>query len=75
MKHLPKMKGVMSANIKALGWHSDELFVHFKDGRLYSYANVPQQVFHEGMGADSVGTWFRQKVRGHFPHTKHEIDA
>ena len=46
------------------------LFVEFHDTGWYSYAGVPPEVHEELMTARSIGTYFNQRIRNHYPETK-----
>lgn len=68
----PKLTPVESSNIDSMGHSKDGLFVRFKGGGLYRYPECPKTVYDEGLKAESVGVWFREKVRGHYEHKKHD---
>ena len=68
----PPLIAVKSTNVEAIGWHGGSLFVRFKGGGLYTYADVPETVYHEGLASDSPGKWFRSSVSGSFKHKKHD---
>lgn len=73
MKGIPALTPVKSSNVEAIGHSGDRLFVRFIGGKLYSYPGVPEAVYRQGLAAESIGTWFRQKVRGIYgPHTQHD---
>jgi hypothetical protein len=72
MKGIPALTPVTSSNIEAIGHNGSRLFVRFKGGGLYSYQGVPEEVYREGLKMESVGSWFRASVRGHYPHMKHD---
>ncbi len=73
MKKLPPMIGVQSSHIAAIGYRDKDLFVRFAGGMTYRYEDVPSTLYYDGLGADSVGQWFRENIRGHFKH--HKLDA
>lgn len=68
---LPPMTPVKSSNLEAIGYRGTSLFVRFKGGGVYEYAGVPSDLYHEGLKADSPGSWFRNSVRSKFPAEKH----
>ena len=43
------------------------LLVTFVNGRRYSYAGVPPEVFEEMTRAFSKGTFFNRRVRARYP--------
>jgi hypothetical protein len=48
------------------------LEVEFKNGDLYQYAGVPQDLYAEMAKAPSAGKFFSANVRGRFAHQKLE---
>jgi hypothetical protein len=46
------------------------LFIEFHDTGWYSYAGVPPEVHEELMTARSIGAYFNQRIRNHYPETK-----
>lgn len=72
MKH-PALIAVQSKNIAQIGHHAGHLFVRFKEGGLYRYDDVPEGIYHAGLGAESPGTWFLKEVKGRFRH--HKLDG
>lgn len=70
---LPPMVKVESSNIAAIGHDPQQraLFVHFKNGGMYSYADVPEAVYHRMLGAESPGKFHSQNIIGMFKHSKH----
>jgi KTSC domain len=71
IKH-PDLTEVKSSNIQSMGHEGETLWIRFKGGGLYSYPNVPYDVYQEGMASESKGSWFRDKVRGVYGHRKHD---
>lgn len=65
----PPMTAVKSSNIEALGHRGNVLYVRFKGGKLYSYADVPAEVYHAGVASESPGRWFRDRIRGTYRHS------
>lgn len=75
MSKLPDMRNVKSTNVEAIGWHGGDLFVRFKGGKTYHYADVPQSLYHSGIVAESPGKWFREHVRGNFESKQHDAQS
>ncbi len=42
------------------------LYVYFRAGRLYSYRDVPSELYREFLQTDSKETFFEQKIRRSF---------
>lgn len=64
---------VESSQIKAIGHEGTTLTVEFKNGSVYEYANVPPTLHQHLMGAESVGKFFSQYIKGNeaaYPFTK-----
>lgn len=59
-------KSVESSNIAEVGYDADyaTLEVMFKDGKIYQYFDVPENVYDEMLSSDSVGRYFTVHVRG-----------
>jgi len=38
----------------------------FHSGEVYRYGGVPENLFHQLRKAESVGTFYNQKIRNHF---------
>jgi hypothetical protein len=64
------MKPVKSSNVDAIGYRGTTLYVRFKGGGLYTYEGVPSEVYHAGLAAESVGSWFSSAVRGKYAHSQ-----
>lgn len=58
---------VVSRNLMAVGWdaNSNELQVQFRNGRIYSYQTVPEELYMGLINAVSKGTFFAQTIRNH----------
>lgn len=68
----PKLTPVKSSNLQALGYDARGLWVRFNGGALYSYPKAPRALYEEGVAAESPGSWFIAKIRGHLDHVKHD---
>lgn len=62
----------LSSNIES--WSYDParriLTVTFRNGRVYEYEGVPQDVADEGENAPSAGAWLNEAVKGRFPYKR-----
>ena len=56
---------VVSSDIVSVGHDpkSKKLYVEFKSGRVYQYANVPKEIYKGLMEAESHGKFFDQKIK------------
>jgi hypothetical protein len=56
---------VISSNLMAMGYdpNSGELQIQFRNGRIYSYQNVPPEIYDGLINAPSKGTFFGQLIR------------
>lgn len=61
---------VQSSNIKSLAYQASiqELQVEFSSGTLYSYANVPGEVFLAMLESNSIGSFFAKKIKGAYEY-------
>lgn len=63
---------VNSSNIVSIGHDTKKkiLQVEFKNGNVYEYRNVPEDVYLDLMGAESVGSYFNANIRMDYPYSK-----
>jgi hypothetical protein len=61
-----------STVIRTFSYDPDEhrLHVTFVNGRRYSYADVPPELFEEMGRAFSKGSFFNRRVRDRYPATR-----
>lgn len=59
-------QAVQSSNLASVGYEPSAytMEIEFKDGRVYQYFDVPQNVYQDLIGAPSPGQYFHQYVRG-----------
>lgn len=70
---IPTLTPVKSSHIQAIGHGSAGLFVQFSGGAVALYPEGTKALHDEMLKAESVGTAFREKVRGKLAHRM--IDA
>jgi hypothetical protein len=58
---------VESSSIDSIGYEKKVLEVRFRNGGLYQYFDVPEQLLALLMQADSKGRFFNQHIRGAYP--------
>jgi hypothetical protein len=60
-----EMIPVVSSSIQEVGYDEEgrQLHVRFVTGFLYAYMNVPKELFHELINAESVGKYFAEHVK------------
>lgn len=65
-------QGVKSSNLKSVGYDAGTatLEVEFTNGSVWSYADVPADVYADMMKAGSVGSFFAKAVKPKFDGTK-----
>ena len=63
---------VSSSNLESIKFDgtAGELFVRFKGGGVYKYANVSVALFENFMDSPSKGKFFHANVKGKFPYQK-----
>jgi hypothetical protein len=66
-----RWREVVSSNVQAVGWdrHSG-MYVQFRDGAIYRYADVSRQRAVACSLAASVGQYVNQRVKPRFSCTK-----
>lgn len=67
-----KMTHVDSSNVEAVGYDEDSstMQVEFKNGTMYQYFDVPENVFIGLRDADSVGGYLAASVKGAYRYSK-----
>jgi hypothetical protein len=66
---LPAMTEVKSSNLHSIGVRGSDLFVRFIGGGVYKYPGAGH-LAADGLKSESVGSWFRSEIRGHYAHEK-----
>lgn len=63
---------VVSSNIDSIGYDapSQTLEVCFKNGSIYQYFDVPEQVYRGLMSADSPGRYLNQNIKGLYRYAR-----
>lgn len=63
---------VRSSNLASVGHDAKRrvLEIEFRHGAVYRYYNVPREVFHGLMRAESKGRWFAAKIRNRFRYER-----
>jgi hypothetical protein len=66
---LPPMTSVESSSLAAIGFDGtvNELYVSFRNGKVYRYFQVPSSVHRALLSAPSLGRYFNETVRDRFP--------
>lgn len=65
-----KLVEVKSSNVRSFGYQDKKLFVMFSNGSIYAYDNVPEELYHEALSADSKGKFLREKIYNKFTYMK-----
>ncbi len=63
---------VVSESVASVGFDegSSTLEVEFSSGSVYQYFDVPQTVFEELVGADSIGTYLNRSIKGSYRYAR-----
>jgi hypothetical protein len=66
------LEPVDSSAVAAVGYDAAEhmLEVEFVSGEVYRYFKVPESIYRAFRKADSKGTFFQDRIRGHFPYAR-----
>ncbi len=61
---------VESSNLAAVGYDplTHTLELEFRNGRVYQYYDVPEDLFLELMDAPSQGTYFNKRIRDQYEY-------
>ncbi len=67
-----EMTNVDSRNVESVGYdeNSSTLQVEFKNGGMYQYFDVPEDVFIGLRDADSVGRYLNANIKGTYRYSK-----
>ena len=62
---------VRSSNVASVAWEATPdgegvLEIEFRSGHTYRYDGVPQSLYQEMLGANSVGRFFITRIQGQF---------
>lgn len=63
---------VKSSNLVAVGYDAKtkELRVEFKNKKIWEYEDVPKEVVDNLIGAESVGKFFNENIKGKYKETQ-----
>lgn len=61
---------VESSSIDSIGYEKNVLEVRFRNGGLYQFFDVPEDLLVMLMQAESKGGFFNQRIRGRFASTR-----
>jgi hypothetical protein len=61
---------VSSSAIQSVGYRDGTLEIEFVSGNVYQYFDVPKRVYEELMDAPSIGSFFNERIRGHFRYAR-----
>ena len=61
-----------STALQSAGYQDQSVLLEleFRDGALYHYFQVPEQIFQELLGAESTGAYFNANIRHRFAYAK-----
>lgn len=65
-------QSVMSSSLRSVGYEplSKTLEIEFKNGDVYEYHEVPENIYNDLMEAQSHGKYFIQHIRNNYPYKK-----
>jgi hypothetical protein len=63
---------LQSTSLNAATYQGEYAFLEleFRNGAIYRYLGVPEQIYQELLSAESKGQYFHQHIRNRFPYTK-----
>lgn len=65
-----QMIPVSSSNLSSVGYENGTLYIAFHSGGLYSYAGVPESIYHGLLNASSKGKYFHAYIKGVYPYQR-----
>lgn len=67
-----KEKILKASNVYKIRWDENNLFVHFNNGGVYQYKDIPEKV-SIGLGeAESPGSFLHREIKGNYTYEKVE---
>jgi hypothetical protein len=60
---------VSSSNVASMGWDDETLEVEFVSGHIYQYHEVPESVYSNLLGAESIGKSLHE-IKGRYQSTR-----
>ena len=67
-----KEKILKASNVYKIRWDKNNLFVHFNNGGVYHYKEVPEKVSIGMSGALSPGSFLNREIKGNYRYEKIE---
>lgn len=63
---------VRSSNVAEVGYEQESLILEvvFHDGSIYHYFDVPQTIFEQMIGSESVGRFLNEHIKGHYRYSR-----
>ena len=61
---------IESSNIERIGYQYGKLFIQFKSGISYTYADVDKKVYDAIASAESAGKYFHRFIRSIYKYEK-----
>lgn len=63
---------VTSTNVETIGYDEDSqtLEIEFKNGSVYQYFDVPENIFNELRDAGSIGAYFSSNIKGTYRYSR-----
>ena len=58
-----KRTAVKSSNLVSVGYENKTLEIEFKGGGVYTYENVPEEVYKGLISATSIGSYFHKNIK------------
>ena len=68
---------VDSSQIRSVGYDSETetMYVEFKNGQVYRYLEVPQNVFNNLKNSSSPGRFFLSSVKQYYDYSKTDLSV
>ena len=65
-----KEKILETSNVEKIRWDKNNLFIHFNNGNVYQYFDVPEKVSVEMGNAESPGSFLYQEIKGKYRYSR-----
>ena len=67
-----KEKILKASNVYKIRWNENNLFVHFNNGGVYQYKDIPEKVSIGMSEASSPGYFLNHEIKGNYRYEKIE---
>ena len=70
----PKLKEKIlnASNVEKIKWDENNLIIHFTNGNVYQYFDIPEEISVGLSEADSPGSYLHREIKGNYRYSRIE---